>query len=844
MHKHKPYANYQRAPFSPLQPRSINTPSIVLSPAPVKAKSGTPLRKGVTRSTPGKKSAAASKAKSNSSINDENASLVAPKQTKTIDSSSDAAMLSPTPKEPLPRSALSPRRMPKSPSPPQGPAKAIGHAEQQIASSSVADTKAKDIASLVFAHTEPSAARDSEQTEQPVVEGTAKAKPVEPPIALRDSKQDPSVGAGHPNPSLAVNPVSSAVMPNTASIVDAPVTSVPAAPIRQVRSSWLSKALGNNVAVASSGNPEYGGLRKSYAAPPQKSNGPIDLTNLRKSLAPAGVLASAQPSSSSAATAGVKRPSEGGDEDEKRPEKVFKIEQSTKPAEHDKTSLVADVTAPATVDSTVMSATSHTPGPRAAQLPTSASSDDGTRVHPPMTQARERQRSDIHKVTKALDELRERAAAKEAHKNKAALSSSTAGGAGPRHTSSSAHDQHRQSAAGSGFLRGLGSLGVGLGRSLGLGGTAKSAEEEAQRLAEELEEDRRAEAEAQRQLARLMAEVGEEAVPIADEAAPEATKEADGDVDEETMPAQGRMDVEVEDAQVIEKPIPRATTVDREDEELIASALSEPSRPASPTRPPTPPPASALTVMPVKRQQTPKKAPSKIDVFESTTPVFSPPKRQPAPLRSGSNQPERDMLVKKTVEASTAPSFSVKTDAKQSGTGSAAPPVSAKMAENDEEMDELVELPDLPEPAEADDERTDTEEEEEIEEADAQEMPAKKMFKSDTDVLVSLTLRQVLLVVANPQKRQKLASSASSGSRTSVLGQSTSSNISHASTIGGKMLGFKPVPGHVKSLSMASAAAKKVFRFLMHQGYYADCLVSERGRATRCLEGTKRSATG
>jgi hypothetical protein len=64
------------------------------------------------------------------------------------------------------------------------------------------------------------------------------------------------------------------------------------------------------------------------------------------------------------------------------------------------------------------------------------------------------------------------------------------------------------------------------------------------------------------------------------------------------------------------------------------------------------------------------------------------------------------------------------------------------------------------------------------------------------------------------QKQSTLSASSSSASLAS-LAQSTASlsqsgMFGHASTIAGKTLGFKPAPGHVKALSMAAAAAKKV----------------------------------
>jgi hypothetical protein len=91
--------------------------------------------------------------------------------------------------------------------------------------------------------------------------------------------------------------------------------------------------------------------------------------------------------------------------------------------------------------------------------------------------------TEILKVTKALEEIKERTHAKELAKQKAAAAA-------------------RETAPG--FLRGLTkSLG------LGVGGKVETPEEEAERLARELEDDRQAEAEAQAELDRLMSGQGE-----------------------------------------------------------------------------------------------------------------------------------------------------------------------------------------------------------------------------------------------------------------------------------------------------------------------------------------------
>nr|XP_019013019.1 uncharacterized protein I206_02516 [Kwoniella pini CBS 10737]OCF51800.1 hypothetical protein I206_02516 [Kwoniella pini CBS 10737] len=231
-----------------------------------------------------------------------------------------------------------------------------------------------------------------------------------------------------------------------------PVTST-SQPTRQVRSSWLSKALGAN-AIPLNGVPAgdaNAALRKSYAAS-QRPSTAVDFAGLRKSLVPIN---------------GLKRKSDHGmDEEEEeeeveRPEKTIKVDYS-------------DALPARTPASTRPGLPNKTPSFGSAIITSQPSSlnrdvveNDG--------------RSDIHKVTRALDELREKTAAKELAKQKAAFAASTA----PR--------VPQAKSTGTGFLRGLGSIGAGL---LGLGGSG--AEEEAQRLARELEEERLAELELER----------------------------------------------------------------------------------------------------------------------------------------------------------------------------------------------------------------------------------------------------------------------------------------------------------------------------------------------------------
>ncbi|OCF37313.1 hypothetical protein I316_01222 [Kwoniella heveanensis BCC8398] len=248
-------------------------------------------------------------------------------------------------------------------------------------------------------------------------------------------------------------------MPTSFASAPPPISAGTALPVRQVRSSWLSKALGTGAVPISTANDQEGNFaaRKSYAAQLQQGqSNAMDFSGLRKSLVPVG---------------GLKRKSgEGLEEnetaDDKRPEKTAKV--ANEPSLSLPTRTPGPISRPTLPSKTPSFGTAGSqPGSQGKTAPSSAPSSDG-------------QRSDISKVTKALDDLREKTAAKELAKQKTVSSASAANAARVPQAKST----------GAGFLRGLGSIGAGL---LGLGGSA--AEEEAQRLARELEEERLAEEE-------------------------------------------------------------------------------------------------------------------------------------------------------------------------------------------------------------------------------------------------------------------------------------------------------------------------------------------------------------
>jgi hypothetical protein len=195
----------------------------------------------------------------------------------------------------------------------------------------------------------------------------ARTRPLSPRLAQQQQARSPR---SPPRQEPAQQPSIDAVLRPSAHVLASAPTPAPApvatAPIRQVRSSWLSKALGSGPSTSSNSetNSNY---RKSVVS--QSRPTLHDYAGLRQSLAPPG---------------GLKRKSDQGideDEDETaRPEKITKVETapiSAKPALERQPSLPA------------------VPAP----------------VEPP---------SEILKITKALAEIRKGTQAKELAKQKAA----------------------------------------------------------------------------------------------------------------------------------------------------------------------------------------------------------------------------------------------------------------------------------------------------------------------------------------------------------------------------------------------------------------------------------------
>lgn len=249
----------------------------------------------------------------------------------------------------------------------------------------------------------------------------------------------------------------------------------PTIPPRQVRSSWLSKALGAGV-TSNTQRTSDGTERSTLASGINNRLSTTDFPTMRKSLAQPGVL--------------LKRKSEvvadpEEEVEERRPEKVARVEINNHPTPIAPvaSAVAASLPAPsATLSKPIFDRQPsqeifHRPGPSLA-LNQSISAA-------PETVTRERPSSEIDRVTKALDDMKERQQAKEVAKQKAALTSSVA-------ATTSAPANRPKTTTGSGFLRGF----TNLTKSLGLGSVALNQadpnEEEERRRLEEEEEERKA----------------------------------------------------------------------------------------------------------------------------------------------------------------------------------------------------------------------------------------------------------------------------------------------------------------------------------------------------------------
>lgn len=387
-------------------------------------------------------------------------------------------------------------------------------------------------------------------------------------------------------------------------------------PVRAVRSSWLSKALTSGAVPvnAHAGSSDHASaLRKSVVpqAPHSQARPTLhnDFAGLRKSLVPPN---------------GLKRKSDEADIDDDEQDEREKQSQPTsvRPAKTVKveTPTVAAAGPPKPSKpvferqpSNPSSSSAASAGPPAAPAPVSAPAPVQMQIP-----------SEISKVTKALEDIKERTQAKELAKQKAAALAGTSARANANPTTGGG--------GGTGFFRGLTkSLG------LGVGGKVETPEEEAERLQRELEEDRKAEAEAQAELDRLMNEVltpapaAESApapAPVVRSTTPVATPPTVGPLPPQPASDEDETDDEEEESEVIE-------ALD------IAEIVSAPARAPAPATVAPKPAAAAASQTP--RLATPPRM-SGFDVRLSTTPAMTPPQpkaKQPANDRSSSAKPNK-----------------------------------------------------------------------------------------------------------------------------------------------------------------------------------------------------------
>jgi hypothetical protein len=566
----------------------------------------------------------------------------------------------------------------------------------------------------------------------------------------------------------------------------APQPANPPVPVRQVRSSWLTKALGTDkvpitAATATTSTADRDAFRKSFAATSQKPP-QVDFSSFRKSLVPAGTL-------KRKSEVGVDEDKDGDDDEETRPEKVIKVDvPATTPgavpgavpgAAPTAASTSASVPARPTFDRQVSRERESifpvrpTSAPHAVVVPVPATTPGPVNAGTADAQehaSADRHRSDIHKVTKALDELRERAREKEAAAKAKAMT--LAASAGPKRTSTAAPPN-----TGTGFLRGLGSLGVGLGRSLGLGGQGqKSAEDEALRLQRELEEERRASLEAKEELARLMGEMEKEkdkdkAVTTAVSASSSGGQNMEHDVQAEQDELDPDTDEEREVTEQIEMEIEQTEFVTAPQASLAAPTVSPPRRPRPAMQSTTP---SGTPPRKVPAREAPAlHARQEKHVHPSPVKEALPPTREAKPVPA-------EALVRHPSDEHVARPSKATTKAAQRSVPAPSPGAPSRARETGASTQDDL----------ADDEMEGIDEQQEIMRRPLQPQTSKVRIPHSSS---STTLAPSQLL------------GASSSSQATTIG-----SLSQASTVAGKMLGVKPSVAPVKSVQLAAAAAKKV----------------------------------
>jgi hypothetical protein len=284
---------------------------------------------------------------------------------------------SPTPKSPPTRSSR--------PQSPQRAANTSANASNSRPSSRAAASPAqltrKDLSIIAEGPSERSSPGPSRQ----MVRSPPRTRPQSPRLAAQQAAKSPrspprKEPAPQPSIDALLRPTAPVSAPTPAPVIIAPAPPPPvAAPIKSVRSSWLSKALGSGGVPVNRDSDTTSTFRKSVVSQARPTLHD-DYAGLRKSLAPPN---------------GLKRKSDQGIEEQEpapRPEKIVKIDNPAIPAAITMPSFERKI--------------SHPSVPTPAPAPVS------------QTQA------EILKVTKTLQAIRESTQAKELAKQKATGSGS------------------------------------------------------------------------------------------------------------------------------------------------------------------------------------------------------------------------------------------------------------------------------------------------------------------------------------------------------------------------------------------------------------------------------------
>ena len=322
--------------------------------------------------------------------------------------------------------------------------------------------------------------------------------------------------------------------------VPAPSAPAPAQPVRQVRSSWLSKALGGNTVPVNSNGPNQQQQRGSEASSSRLSTAQprqtlYDLASLRKSFSQSANLLKRKSD-----VAGLNEESEAAD---LKADKVARSNREkerddlpasfAQPIRHSQTDKADDMPA-SFANPLSMSSSSRKPDASVAHSKPSLdrqksqdmfgrSTITATHAAPSVNQATiadkepdsssrgDRGKSDIHQLSRKVDEMLASQAAKQKEKERAALSTSSGASASapnkarqqtvpsnpnkvdpPLDSATATTTTASVPAVPTGFLRGLSNT---LGFSLGLGGLSRDAEDSAKKLEAELKASREKEAE-------------------------------------------------------------------------------------------------------------------------------------------------------------------------------------------------------------------------------------------------------------------------------------------------------------------------------------------------------------